>query len=81
MTYNTLIVTLKVTHLPYHNIPDFCTYVTVETIAPSCGVVFAYCCAGMPPPSGVGIGSPMHPGGVDRKRPATDPRLAHQMKL
>lgn len=37
---------------------------------------------GMPPPSGVGIGSPMHPSSVDRKRPPTaDPRLAQQMKL
>ena len=39
-------------------------------------------CVGMPPPSGVGIGSPMHPSSVDRKRPPTaDPRLAQQMKL
>jgi len=36
---------------------------------------------GMPPPTGVGIGSPMHASGVDRKRPSTDPRLAQQMKL
>jgi len=47
-----------------------------------CRPALIHCvCEGMPPPSGVGIGSPMHPAGVDRKRPATDPRLAQQMKL
>ena len=51
----------------YHNSDGLCVYVVY---------------VGMPPPSGVGIGSPMHPGSVDRKRPTTtDPRLAQQMKL
>ena len=63
------------------NISGFNFFFTVIEIA-----VFNDSCTltvrvGMPPPSGVGIGSPMHPAGVDRKRPATDPRLAQQMKL
>jgi len=36
---------------------------------------------GMPPPMGVGIASPMHPGSTDRKRPAPDPRMSQQMKM
>jgi hypothetical protein len=44
--------------------------------------IVMYSPTGMPPPMGVSLTSPMHPGSVDRKRPApADPRLAQQMKL